>query len=64
MLDAIAQRVEQDEQEAAFHLLADARWDNLLATGNTVGWDDAKAWLEARSRGEHPERPSPRAFER
>ena len=64
MLDAIAQRVEQAEQEAAVHRLADARWDNVRATGKTVAWDDAKAWLEARSRGEHPERPSPRAFER
>jgi len=29
----------------------------VLATGKTVPWDDAKAWLEARSRGEHPRKP-------
>ena len=57
ILDAIAQTVERNEQDAAFHRLADARWTKLLATGETVPWDDAKTWLEARARGEHPPRP-------
>jgi predicted transcriptional regulator len=60
ILDAIAQTVEQDEQDLAFHRLADERWANLLATGKTVAWDDAKSWLEARSRGQHARRPAPR----
>ena len=57
ILDAIARTVEQVEQDAAFHRVADARWANLLATGTTVPWDDAKAWLEARARGERARRP-------
>ena len=60
MLDAIAQTVEQVEQDEAFHRLADERWANLLATGKTVAWGDAKAWLEARSRGEQRDRPAAR----
>ncbi len=52
MLDAIAQTVERVELDEAFHRLAEERWANVLATGQTVPWDDAKAWLEARSRGE------------
>ena len=60
ILDAIAQTVERDEQDAAFHSVADVRWANVLATGKTVPWDDAKVWLEARSRGEHPRRPAAR----
>jgi len=57
MLDAISRTVEQAEQDEAFHRLADERWAKILATGKTVPWEDAKAWLEARSRGKHPHKP-------
>jgi predicted transcriptional regulator len=60
ILDAIAQTVEQAEQEDAFHRIADERWANLLATGKTVSWDAAKVWLEARARGERPRKPMAR----
>jgi hypothetical protein len=56
-LDAIAQTVEQVELDEAFHGLADERWTKVLASGQTVPWDEAKAWLEARLRGERPHRP-------
>ena len=59
ILDAIAQSVEQDEIDAAFRRVADERWANFLAAGKVVPWDDAKTWLEARARGEHPPRPAP-----
>ena len=57
ILDAIAQTVEQSELDEAFHRVADERWAKILATGKTVPWDDTKAWLEARSRGERPRKP-------
>ncbi len=57
ILDAIARTVEQVEKDEAFHRVADARWAKILASGKTVPWDDAKAWLEARSHGERPRRP-------
>jgi predicted transcriptional regulator len=60
MLDAIISTVEQDETDEAFRLVADARWATMLETGQTVAWNDAKAWLGARSRGENPSRPAPR----
>jgi predicted transcriptional regulator len=60
ILDAIAETVEQVEQDDAFHRLADERWAEILANGETVPLDAAKAWLEARSRGEHPPRPAAR----
>jgi len=60
MLDAIAQTVEQAELDDAFHRVADERWAKVLATGKTVPWDNAKAWLEARSRGEQPRKPAAR----
>jgi len=57
ILDAIAQTVEQAELDDAFHRVADARWAKILATGKTVPWREAKAWIEARSRGERPRKP-------
>jgi len=57
ILDAIAQTVEQVELDAVFHRVADERWAKILASGKTVPWDDAKSWLEARSRGERPRKP-------
>jgi predicted transcriptional regulator len=60
ILDAIVQTVEQAELDEAFHRIADERWAKVLATGKTVPWDDAKSWLEARSRGERQGKPRPR----
>jgi hypothetical protein len=51
MPDAIAQTVEQVERDEAFHRVADERWRKILTTGETVSWNEAKAWLEAQSRG-------------
>lgn len=50
------------EQDTEFHRIADARLTELLASGMAVPWDDAKAYLEARARGERPSRPSPKAI--
>ncbi len=57
ILDAIARTVEQAELDDEFHRLADKRWANILATGKTVSWDEARAYLEARARGESPRKP-------
>ena len=60
IVDTIAATVEQVEQDEAFHRIADARWAKVLASGKTVSWDDAKPYLEARARGEHPRKPMAR----
>lgn len=64
ILDAIAQTVEQAELDEELHRVADARWAGVLATGKTVPWDDAKAYLAARARGEHPRKPVARKLGR
>lgn len=43
ILDAIPEMVEQAERSEALHRVADERWANILATGATVPWDEAKA---------------------
>jgi myo-inositol catabolism protein IolC len=49
LAQAIARTVEEAELDDAFHSVAEGRWAKILATGKTVKWDDARAWLEARS---------------
>lgn len=60
ILDAIAQTVEQVELDNAFNAVADQRWANIQASGKTVPWDDAKAYLAARANGEPARKPTPR----
>ena len=60
MLDAIATTLDQAEQAAAFAALAETRWAKLVAGGDSLGWDETRAWLEARARGEAPPHPTPR----
>ena len=60
ILEAITRTVEQAELDDDFHRVADERWAKVLATGQTVPWDDAKTYLEARARGERPRKPAAR----
>lgn len=64
ILDAIAQTVEQAELDEEFHRVADERWAKVMNTGKTVPWDDAKAYLKARARGERPRKPAARKLGR
>ena len=64
IVDAIANTVEQTEIDDDFHNMADARWAKLLATGKSVPWSDAKAYLQARARGESARKPSAANFAR
>ena len=61
ILDAISQTVEQVEIDSEFNAIADERWKAILASGKTVSWEDAKAYLTAKSRGESPSRPLARS---
>lgn len=64
ILEAIEQTVELSEQDEAFHRLADDRWATLLDSGESVPWAEARAYLEARARGEKPCRPIARTTRR
>ena len=60
ILDAISQTVEQVELDNAFNAVADQRWANIQASGKTVPWDDAKAYLAARANSEAIRKPAAR----
>ena len=53
-----------DELHEEFHRIAEERWSKLVATGKSVAWDDARAYLEGRARGERPRKPAAREFGR
>ena len=61
ILDAISQTVEQVELDREFNDIADERWKGILASGKTIAWEDAKAYLAAKSRGESPPKPLARS---
>ena len=63
ILDAISQTVEQVEQDNAFHAVADQRWATIQASGKTVPWDDAKAFLAARANGAPARKPAARELD-
>lgn len=60
ILDAIAQSVEQAEFDAEMAQVAGDRWSRLQASGETVGWDKARAWLLDRAHGRPTMRPAAR----
>jgi predicted transcriptional regulator len=59
ILEAIAEKAEQEEARAAFDMEADARFANIVATGKTVPWKEARAYLQQRLAGQQPARPAP-----
>ncbi|MFN8773602.1 MAG: CopG family transcriptional regulator [bacterium] len=61
ILDTLARGIEQAERDAAFHQVADARWADVVANGQTVAWEDVRVWLQARARGERAPRSVPHA---
>lgn len=57
ILEAIAEKAEQAEQRADFHALADQRYAQFLETGESIPWEDARAWLKQRMAGKRAKRP-------
>jgi len=48
------------EQDNAFQALGQERWQAIQATGQTVPWDEAKAYLAARAQGTPARKPAAR----
>jgi predicted transcriptional regulator len=60
MLDAITETVNQLELNNEFHRVADERWAELTITGKSIGWDQAKLYMQAKGRGEQARKPAAR----
>jgi len=64
MVEAIAERVADEERRRDFVATAEARYAEFLATGEGIEWDEMRRYLEACAAGEQPPLPTPRTLPR
>ncbi len=60
ILQAIAEKTAEEEQRGAFNAEAEARYAHIVASGETIPWQDMRAYLEGRMAGNPVKRPTPR----
>ena len=64
ILDAIAEKTDQEDRRAEFHAIADRRHAALLASGRAIPWAEMRRYLERRVAGTKPARPKARKLAR
>lgn len=64
ILDAIAEKAEQEERQGEFQDAAEQRYAAILASGKTVPWSEMRRYLERRLTGKKIARPKPRTLAR
>jgi predicted transcriptional regulator len=64
ILEAIAEKAEEEEHRAEFQGTAERRYAGILASGKTVPWKDMRRYLERRLAGNRIARPKPRTLAR
>ena len=61
ILDAIAEKAEQEERHGQFVDLAERRFANIVASGKSIPWKKMRADLQRRLAGQRITRPKRRA---
>ncbi len=64
ILDAIAEKAEQEDMRAAFDAEAEDRYADIVASGKTIPWQDMRGYLEERIAGKEVKRPVARKLAR
>jgi predicted transcriptional regulator len=64
ILQAIAEKAEQEEQRGDFHAVAERRYAEILAKGETIPWQEMRDYLEDRLAGKARPRPVARKMGR
>lgn len=64
ILDAIAEKAEQEDMRAAFDAEAEDRYTRMVATGKTIPWQEMRSYLEERLTGKEVKRPIARKLAR
>jgi predicted transcriptional regulator len=57
ILEAIAEKAEQEERRSDFDAVAERRFAEIVASGKTVPWGEMRAYLEDRLAGKAARRP-------
>ncbi|MEQ8262024.1 ribbon-helix-helix protein, CopG family [Pseudohaliea sp.] len=60
IIQAIAERVDAEEKQGSFIAEAEARYDNLVSTGEAISWPEMRNYLENRRAGKRTRRPRTR----
>ena len=64
ILDAIAEKAEQEERRVEFHDVAVKRYAGIVASGKTIPWNEMRRYLEDRIAGKPAARPRARKLPR
>jgi len=64
ILEAIAEKADQEERRAEFHDTAERRYAQIVATGKTIPWPEMRRYLEAQLAGKKARRPAARKLAR
>jgi predicted transcriptional regulator len=57
ILEAIAEKAEQEERRSDFDAVAERRFAEIVASGKTVPWGEMRVYLEDRLAGKAARRP-------
>ncbi|MHB8665894.1 MAG: CopG family transcriptional regulator [Burkholderiales bacterium] len=57
ILEAIAEKVNREEQHEAFNDIAEKRYAHIIASGKTIPWNEMRSYLEDRLAGKAVKRP-------
>lgn len=64
ILEAIAEKAEQEDLRADFDAVAEGRYARIVASGKTIPWQDMRDYLEKRLSGKAVKRPLVRKLAR
>lgn len=64
ILAAIAEKTDHDERRSEFHELAERRYAEIIASGETIPWSEMRTYLKGRLEGRKPRRPAARKLAR
>ncbi len=64
ILEAIAEKAEQEERHAGFDAEAEERYARIVASGKTIPWQEMRGYLEARIAGSAAKPPEVRKLAR
>jgi predicted transcriptional regulator len=64
ILEAIAEKAEQEERRAEFREIAAERYTTIASSGKAIPWSEMRGYLEDRLAGKSPRRPVARKLAR
>ena len=64
ILEAIAEKADQDERRGDFNEVAEKRYARIVASGKTIPWHEMRSYLEDRLAGKAARRPVARKLAR